>query len=86
MVYSMIVSSITICAVGIFSIKKWCRGRRMKYEAQILIIFAILWVVAAGALSFSGPFRATGNGYFGSWIAAVLSVTSASKAWAQRSE
>eukprot|EP00979_Chaetoceros_neogracilis_P001412 scaffold248_cov263-Chaetoceros_neogracile.AAC.11 len=49
-----------------------------RFESHILVIFSILWIVEAGALTFSGPFlvtgTGTGNGYISSWMTAILSV------------
>lgn len=83
-IYAMIVACITICIIAFLTIKSMRTSRGSKCEAQILIILALLWVACAAVVSFSGPFTETGNGYFGAWIAAVLSVKGASTAWRHR--
>jgi len=82
-IYAMVITILTICAVGFFSFRYW-KGSRSCFESQILIAFSILWIVAASALTFSGPFLATGNGYFASWMTAIISFRAALYSWKHR--
>lgn len=80
---AMVLTILTICAVGLFSIRYFIRSPPC-CESQILIIFAILWIVVAPVVTFSGPFLETGNGYFSSWMTAIMSFKAASYSWKHR--
>lgn len=85
-IYTMLTTCITICAVFIFSLSYMRQGSRACLESQILIILSIMWIVGACAVTFSGPFLVTGNGYFASWVTAILSVKAASNSWQNRND
>jgi len=44
----------------------------------VFLVIAICWIVCASLMTFRGPFLVTGNGYFGSWVAAITAVYCAS--------
>jgi hypothetical protein len=85
-IYTMLTTCISICAVFIFSLSYMRRGTRGCMESQILIVLSIMWIIGACAVTFSGPFLVTGNGYFASWVTAILSVKAASYSWEHRSD
>mmetsp|Transcript_17870 Transcript_17870/g.49560 ORF Transcript_17870/g.49560 Transcript_17870/m.49560 type:complete len:338 (-) Transcript_17870:404-1417(-) len=41
-------------------------------KLPILVILSILWVVMASLVTFRGPFKDTGNGYFAAWAGAGM--------------
>ena len=83
-IYALVVTILTICAVGLFSFRYWWKGSRSCFESQILITFSILWIIGSSALTFSGPFLETGNGYFASWMTAIMSFRAALYSWKHR--
>ena len=44
------------------------------HEFAVIAGLAFLWVIEAALATFRGPFEETGNGYFASWGAAVITV------------
>jgi hypothetical protein len=85
-IYAMLTTCISICAVFMFSLSYMRRGTRGCMESQILIVLSIMWIIGACAVTFSGPFLVTGNGYFASWVTAILSVKAASYSWEHRND
>lgn len=85
-IYAMTIAILTICAGILFSFKYWRKGSRSCFESQILIVFSFLWIIEACAVTFSGPFLITGNGYFASWATAILSSKAASYFWKHRTD
>jgi hypothetical protein len=70
LIYAIIVAALSIpLALGLAS-----RNTTSKLDVGALLVFAILWIVAACELTFRGPFTVTGNGYFSAWFGAVTSV------------
>lgn len=51
------------------------------FRAVVLLVFSILWIIAASVVTFDGPFFVTGNGYFGAWGGAFACVLAAHEAW-----
>lgn len=43
----------------------------------VMAILAVAWIVEACFVTFRGPFEVTGNGYFGSWAAAMTASVAA---------
>lgn len=50
------------------------------YQLYVMVGMTVLWSVAAGLLTFRGPFLVTGNGYFGSWGACMSALYGANLA------
>jgi len=42
-------------------------------EKFLVLFLWVWWVVGASYLTFEGPFKITGNGYFGSWASLIVS-------------
>jgi len=85
-IFTMLVTCISICAVFIFSLSYMRQGTQACMESQILVVLSIMWIIGACAVTFSGPFLVTGNGYFASWVTAILSVKAASYSWQHRND
>ena len=80
-------ASLTIVVVGLFLTLKLCTWNTTKNacgESLILSGIACAWVVIACLVSFRGPFLETGNGYFASWFAVIMSVKAAGLEWRNR--
>ena len=80
-------AGVTLAIVGLFLTLKvctWNTPRNACGESIILSFLAGLWVVIACTVSFRGPFTVTGNGYFASWFAVVMSVKAAGLEWRNR--
>jgi len=80
-------AGVTMTIVGLFLTLKvctWNTPRNACGESIILSFLAGLWVVIACTVSFRGPFVVTGNGYFASWFAVVMSVKAAGLEWRNR--
>jgi hypothetical protein len=70
LIYAIVVAALSIpMALGLAH-----RNATTTLDVVALAVCAILWIVAACLLTFSGPFIVTGNGYFSSWFGAVTSV------------
>lgn len=75
-IYAMVVACVTLVLVlvHVYLEKKQGDGDGGGMVMfGVLGFFAILWIVLACFVTFSGPFVTTGNGYFGSWAGAVCS-------------
>lgn len=77
MVYATVLSALTIVVAGFFLYYQKNNGEPHTFAFYTLLAFMIMWVVAAGFVTFEGPFFATGNGYFSAWGGAFASVFAA---------
>ncbi|KAG7362055.1 hypothetical protein IV203_025721 [Nitzschia inconspicua] len=75
-IYTMILSCFTVVLVAgiMYAEQKEGMDFPVMYQFYTLIIWSILWIVAACLVTFNGPFVLTGNGYFTAWAATVLSL------------
>ena len=65
LVYGLVVSILTILVVGaVFKMERDAQAQVPKVKLPVMVFFAILWIVAAGLLTFRGPFLFTGNGTY----------------------
>jgi len=46
----------------------------------LMAVLGIMWLVAACLVTFDGPFKATGNGYFSAWAACITALYAAAAA------
>lgn len=77
-------SSLTILIVGIFlalKLYKWDATMNVYGESIVLSILAVIWLGIACIVSYRGPFKMTGNGYFASWFACFKSIEAAWLEW-----
>jgi hypothetical protein len=84
--YAMVISVFTVLlVVGImYSQNKY--GELPWYSKAkfgSLTLFAILWLVLACLVTFSGPFNTTGNGYFASWVGAACICFATYSSWTE---
>lgn len=75
-IYALVLSCVTIVLVGIIAFQDHSKEtvEPSKVKFCLLGVFSIMWIVMASIVTFDGPFRNTGNGYFGSWVGAIMSV------------
>lgn len=74
-IYALTLACVSILVAGGFWFKdRNSEGGKDMVKFFVLGFFAICWIVEACLVTFRGPFRETGNGYFGSWGGAVTSV------------
>ena len=66
--YALILTILTVVAILLFGSSTI--GETLKFP--VFTVFSIMWVVMAALVTFRGPFQDTGNGYFASWIGAIL--------------
>ena len=85
-VYATIVAGLTLIFVFSTSFHYTCQGDRVLGECVVLTILSVLWIVAACAVTFSGPFLFTGNGYFASWFAFLTAVRATFFSWEHRND
>jgi hypothetical protein len=83
-IYAMIVAIFTIVFVAaivyyqkIHAEKKWF----IRAKFGTLCFFALLWLILACLVTFSGPFNTTGNGYFASWLGGTCASFATFSAW-----
>lgn len=73
--YAMVLACVTLAfAVSILSFGGTSALLPAGKEFVILGGLAALWVLEAALATFRGPFTETGNGFFASWGAAVITV------------
>jgi hypothetical protein len=78
--YALLVAGSTLAAViGLYYMER-TTGQLHHAADLILSAFAVMWVILACLVTFRGPFLTTGNGYFGSWAGAFVSVMAAAEA------
>ena len=80
-VFALIVSLITIFAVGYFLVKFQKNSKLPNQAFNIMVAMSMLWIFVAGVTTFSGPFLVTGNGYFSVWAGAIMSVVACKEAY-----
>lgn len=58
------------------------REKIVKTLRRVICVFlGLLWLAGASILTFYGPFKFTGNGYFGSWLGVLSSLWYAAHDW-----
>ena len=89
LIYGLIVACTSVALVVLFTFLTCCKsGELACSEGYVLTVLAVCWIVAAGVLTF-GPFSVSfnnNNGYFASWLAAVISVKAASHSLKHRNQ
>ena len=75
LIYSLILACVTLLVVGFLHYTKETAGGPVIFYT--MVCFSIMWIVQAALVTFDGPFKLTGNGYFGSWAAAITSIFAA---------
>ena len=83
-IFALIVACATILGACILTFRQWWKGSRGCLDPHILCTFALLWIISASIVTFRGPFKVMGNGYFGSWAAVIFCVKAASQSWTNR--
>lgn len=75
-VYAMVLSCLTIIfALGVAASNKQGVGSKVinpRTYFAALTAFTVCWIVMAFLTTFRGPFLATGNGYFASWVGMLM--------------
>jgi hypothetical protein len=79
-IYALVVSCCTLAVVMALYYVERANGQLHRAAFSALSFFAVLWIILACVVTFRGPFITTGNGYFGSWGGAFVSVVAASGA------
>lgn len=72
--YAFIIAMITVVFIGIVF---YTKREETLFAFFVLSLLSCLWIVLAFIVTFRGPFYDTGNGYFGSWGGAILSLMAA---------
>jgi len=70
--FALIVAIVTVLLFLVFTYA-W-QPSSHTVQTVIFGILALLWVVVPFVVTFRGPFKTTGNGYFASWIGALCAV------------
>ena len=72
--FAMCLSCVTFVVLG-FMLMMNNRGTTMptKLYFGMMAILTMCWIIMACLVTFRGPFKVTGNGYFGSWAGAATS-------------
>mmetsp|Transcript_871 Transcript_871/g.1800 ORF Transcript_871/g.1800 Transcript_871/m.1800 type:complete len:295 (+) Transcript_871:95-979(+) len=74
-IYALIVSLLTIVVVSLFYYKQHTSFDSTDAVAfAVFAAFSVMWIILAFVTTFRGPFQLTGNGYFGAWAGAIVSV------------
>lgn len=71
LVYAIVLACVTIVFV------ERVRDVESAVKSFAMSCLGVMWMVAACLLTFDGPFKETGNGYFASWGATVLCISAA---------
>jgi len=71
--YAIVVSVLSlVIALVLFFFPTRIERKLMKYIAVFLVVW---WIFGVGCMTLGGPFKTTGNGYFGSFAALLASVS-----------
>lgn len=54
-------------------ILRFFRQHMAPHQSKVAIVLVIIWGVTTAVVTFAGPFRAVGNGYFGCYAALIFS-------------
>lgn len=77
----------TLFLVMIMMTLKWCtwnQARSSCGESVFLTFLSVLWTFIACMVTFRGPFKEVGSGYFASWFGLVMAVKAAGLEWRNR--
>ena len=73
-VYSLVLCILTILVVLAFGAYPSIESLRL----PVFSFWSLLWLIMACMVTFQGPFRDTGNGYFSAWAGFLLTILTAS--------
>ena len=73
-IYSLVLCILTILVVLAFGAYPGIESLRL----PVFSFWSVLWLVMACTVTFQGPFRDTGNGYFSAWAGFLLTILTAS--------
>mmetsp|Transcript_17577 Transcript_17577/g.33339 ORF Transcript_17577/g.33339 Transcript_17577/m.33339 type:complete len:370 (-) Transcript_17577:286-1395(-) len=82
-------SALTLVVVGVFlSLKlyNWQARTNLYGESIVHSVLAVMWLGVACIVSYRGPFKLTGNGYFASWFACFTAIKAAWYEWKHNHE
>lgn len=78
-IYALVVAILSIITAILFLALEYAGKADSVALAKmyVLLMFSVMWIVAACATTFVYPFVYTGNGYFSVWIGVVLTIRAA---------
>lgn len=80
--YAIVIAAVTVALVLALTLYKYKKpDENFVGESILMIHVAIAWIIAAILVTFRGPFRVTGNGYFVAWLGAMLAFRASASAW-----
>lgn len=66
--------AISIISIAFGLVLRFAKARIAPIASKLAILLVLLWGVTTAAVTFSGPFKFVGNGYFGCYAALISSV------------